>query len=77
MAGWYRGLLDRFPGTCVEKRVDLFAHSRVPLPAIWTLNSFLIGGRLVFQWGEHVVNVDFRAVDRDLIIVNDVVENSL
>ena len=29
------------------------------------------------HWGERVVNIDFRVIDRDLVIVNDVIENSL
>jgi hypothetical protein len=40
------------------------------------LCSFFIGSRLVFHWSERVVDVSFGIIDWNLVIVDDVVENS-
>jgi hypothetical protein len=49
----------------------------VPLLVIRPLHSLSIGDWLVIHDHECVIDEDFKIVNRDLIIVNDVIKNSL
>jgi hypothetical protein len=59
------------------KGLILLIYYGLPFVAVRPLYSLSIGSRLVMYSDEYIIDKDFRIIDGDLIIINNVLENLL